>query len=53
MSPDPAIIEGVSVSGDTLSGSLRLSTGKAKVSFKFSDKSVDGSIWTAKFQVIE
>ena len=43
-STGPAIIEGVSVSGDTLSGSLRLSTGKAKVSFKFSDKTVDGSI---------
>jgi len=43
-STGPAIIEGVSVTGDTLNGSLRLSTGKARVSFKFSDKAVDGSI---------
>ena len=40
----PAIIDHVSVSGDTLKGSLRLSTGTAAVSFKFSDKDVAGSI---------
>ena len=40
----PAIIDGVSVSGDTLKGSLHLSTGKAAVSLQFSDKEVAGSI---------
>ena len=40
----PAIIDGLSLSGDTLKGSLRLSTGTAKVSFQFSDKNVNGSI---------
>ena len=40
----PAVIEHLSVSGDTLTGSLRLSTGSAVVSFKFSDKEVAGSI---------
>ena len=40
----PAIIDHVSVSGDTLKGSLQLSTGRAAVSFKFSDKDVAGSI---------
>jgi hypothetical protein len=40
----PAIIDHVSISGDTLKGSLRLSTGTAAVSFKFSDKDVAGSI---------
>jgi hypothetical protein len=40
----PAIIDHVSVSGDTMKGSLRLNTGTAAVSFKFSDKDVSGSI---------
>jgi hypothetical protein len=40
----PAIIDGVSVSGDTLKGSLHLSTGKAAVSFKFTEREVAGSI---------
>jgi hypothetical protein len=40
----PAIIDHVSVTGDTLEGSLRLSTGTAAVSFKFSDKEIAGSI---------
>ena len=40
----PAIIDRVSVSGDTMKGSLRLSTGTAQVSFKFSDKDITGSI---------
>jgi hypothetical protein len=43
-SAGPAIIDHVSVSGDTMKGSLRLSTGTATVSFKFSDKDVAGSI---------
>jgi hypothetical protein len=44
----PAIIDGVSVSGDTLDGTVRTSTGKAHVSFKFSDKDVAGSIVEGK-----
>lgn len=40
----PAVIDHISVSGDTLRGSLRLTTGTAQVSFKFSDKEVAGSI---------
>jgi len=40
----PAIIDHVSITGDTLKGSMRLSTGTAAVSFKFSDKEVAGSI---------
>jgi hypothetical protein len=40
----PAIIDHLTVSGDTIKGSLRLSTGTATVSFKFSDKDVAGSI---------
>ena len=40
----PAIIDHVSVNGDVLKGSLRLSTGTATVSFKFSEKEVAGSI---------
>ena len=40
----PSIIDHVSISGDTMRGSLRLSTGTATVSFKFSDKDVAGSI---------
>ena len=40
----PAIIDHLSVAGDTMKGSLRLSTGTAAVSFKFSDKEVAGSI---------
>ena len=40
----PAIIDGVSVSGDTLSGTMHTSTGTARVSLKFSDKDVAGSI---------
>jgi len=40
----PAIIDHVSITGDTLKGSLRLTTGTAAVSFKFSDKDVAGSI---------
>ena len=40
----PAIIERVSVTGDTLKGSLKLSTGTAQVSLKFSDASVSGTI---------
>ena len=40
----PAIIDHVSLTGDTLKGSLRLTTGTAAVSFKFSDRDVAGSI---------
>ena len=46
----PAIIDGVSVSGDTLKGSLHMSTGKATVSLQFSDKDVTGSIVEGKRQ---
>lgn len=40
----PTVINSVTVDGNTLQGSLRLSTGTAKVSFKFSDKEVTGTI---------
>jgi siroheme synthase (precorrin-2 oxidase/ferrochelatase) len=40
----PAVIDRVSVTENTLKGSLRLSTGTAQVSFQFSDKDVVGSI---------
>ena len=40
----PAVIDGVSITDDTLKGSLHLSTGKAAVSLKFTDKDVTGSI---------
>jgi len=46
----PAIIDGVSVTDDTLKGSLHLSTGKATVSLKFSDRDVAGSIVEGKRQ---
>jgi len=40
----PAIIDHISVSGDSLRGSMRLGTGTAAVSFTFSEKDVAGSI---------
>jgi len=40
----PAIIDGLSQAGNTLKGSLRLSSGTAKVSFQFSEKDVAGTI---------
>jgi hypothetical protein len=40
----PAIIDGLSLSGDTLKGNLKLSTGAAKVSLQFIGNGVAGSI---------
>jgi hypothetical protein len=40
----PAIVDELSLSGDTLKGMLRLSTGPAKVSLKFTSAGVAGSI---------
>jgi hypothetical protein len=40
----PAIIDRLSLTENTLKGSLQLSTGTAQVSFQFSDKEVAGSI---------
>ena len=40
----PAIIDGLSVSGDTLKGNLKLSTGNAKLLLQFTGTSVAGSI---------
>ena len=40
----PAVIDRLSLSDNTLKGSLQLSTGTAQVSFQFSDKEVAGSI---------
>ena len=40
----PAIIDGLSVAGDTVNGNLRLSTGSAKVSLQFEGTNVAGSI---------
>jgi hypothetical protein len=40
----PSIIDGLSYDGSTLKGSMRLSTGTAKVSFQFSEKELTGSI---------
>ena len=40
----PAIIDRLSLTDNTLKGSMRLSTGTATVSFQFSEKEVAGSI---------
>jgi hypothetical protein len=40
----PAIIDGLSVSGDTLKGNLKLTTGSAKLMLQFAGASVTGSI---------
>jgi hypothetical protein len=40
----PAIVDELSLNGDTLNGSLRLSTGAAKVSLKFTPTGIAGSI---------
>ena len=40
----PAIIDGLSLSGDTLKGNLKLSSGSAKVSLQFIGTGVAGSI---------
>ena len=46
----PAIIDRLSLSDNTLKGSMRLSTGTAVVSIQFSDKDVSGSIVEGKHE---
>ena len=46
----PAIIDRLSLTENTLKGSMRLSTGTATVSFQFSDKDVSGSIVEGKHE---
>ena len=46
----PAIIDRLSLTENTLKGSLRLSTGTATVSFHFSEKDVSGSIVQGKHE---
>ena len=46
----PAIIDRLSLTDNTLKGSMRLSTGTATVSFQFSDKDVSGSIVEGKHE---
>jgi hypothetical protein len=46
----PAIIDRLSLTENTLKGSIRLSTGTATVSFQFSDKEVSGSIVEGKHE---
>jgi len=46
----PAIIDRLSLTENTLKGSMRLSTGTAAVSFQFSDKEVSGSIVEGKHE---
>jgi len=46
----PAIIDRLSLTENTLKGSMRLSTGTATVSFQFSDKDVTGSIVEGKHE---
>ena len=46
----PAIIDRLTLTENTLKGSLRLSTGTATVSFEFSDKDVAGSIVEGKHE---
>jgi hypothetical protein len=40
----PAVIDGLTLSGNTLNGALKLSTGSAKLSLLFAGASVEGSI---------
>lgn len=46
----PAIIDRLSLTDNTLKGSMRLSTGTAVVSIQFSDKDVSGSIVEGKHE---
>jgi hypothetical protein len=46
----PAIIDRLSLTDNTLKGSMRVSTGTATVSFQFSDKDISGSIVEGKHE---